>query len=158
MRRTQTPVKDVGERATVSQPVLWMELQRSYAATDDGRQVPVEVVRVIGEVDLTTAGQLASALAELVARPAARIVVDATRMTFCGLRGLGALHDGARLAAAHGAGFAIVGLSGQLTRLSRELWPAPHPAVFPDRVGAVASLVAEPQPSRPRPARLLEHR
>ena len=141
-----------------SRSVLWMELHRSFAVADDGLEVPVEVVRVFGEVDLNTAAQLATALAELLARPAARVVVDAAAMTFCGLRGLGALHDGARLAAAHGADFAIAGLSPQLTRLARELWPSPHPVACPDRATAVAMLVAGARPRQLRSARLLEPR
>ena len=160
MERTPTAsgAESEPEIGIPARAVLWMELHRSYATAVDGRRVPVDVVRVLGEVDLNTAGQLASALAELLARPAARVVVDTAGMVFCGLRGLGALHDGARLATAHGAGFAIVGLSPQLVRLARELWPAPHPVVCSDRSGAVAMLVAEARPRRLHSAQLLEPR
>lgn len=149
LARPPGPIAVDGDSGATSRTVLWMELHRTYAVAQDGHQVAVDVVRVIGEVDLTTAGQLATALVELIARPAAQVVVDTTGMTFCGLRGLGALHDAARLAAAQHAGFAIVGLSPQLDRLARGLWPAPHPTLCPDRAGAVTQLVAD-APPRPQ--------
>lgn len=163
MERTSTPgstsaARSEREIGISRRSVLWMELHRSYAMAEGGHQVPVDVVRVFGEVDLTTAAQLATALTELIARPAAKVVVDTTGMVFCGLRGLGALHDGARLAAAHGAGFAVVGLSPQVVRLARELWPAPHPAVCADRAGAVEMLVAGTPSRRLHSAQLPEPR
>jgi anti-anti-sigma factor len=49
------------------------------------------VVKLVGEIDLSTAPRLSSAVAELLLTTPPRVVLDMTEVTFCDSQGLGTL-------------------------------------------------------------------
>ena len=99
-----------------------------------------QIVRVIGEVDVTTADQLAGALRVGLEHGTAALVLDATAVTFCGVAGLAVFADAASRAAELDVDFIVAGLSPRLAALYTELWSPPHPSFHRDLRGALATL------------------
>ena len=56
------------------------------------RHEPSEaVVKLVGEIDLSTVGRLSSTLGDVLAEPPPRVVLDMGGVTFCDSQGLGTL-------------------------------------------------------------------
>jgi anti-sigma B factor antagonist len=66
----------------VERPELSISVRRSPAEA---------VVSLAGEIDLSTAPRLSSAVGDLLAEPPDRVVLDMTGVTFCDSQGLGTL-------------------------------------------------------------------
>jgi anti-anti-sigma factor len=66
----------------VERPELSVSVERSPAEV---------VVRLTGEIDLSTAPLLSTAVTEVLAEPPARVVLDMAGVTFCDSQGLGTL-------------------------------------------------------------------
>lgn len=89
-----------------------------------GPNGPLTVLRVEGEVDLTTIDLLHTALdSELAQRPA-HLIVDLAALSFCSARGLSVLSHAGELALAHGTGYAVAGVSPRLNRVWAMGWTA----------------------------------
>lgn len=127
---------------------------RPHDPTPAAAPVSVAVLEVLGEIDQLSVGRLSAALsaelatASLVAvgvRPPGapairRLVVDVSGMTFCAVAGLNVFSRTAHAASVTGLVWALAGLSPQLARLLTEVWPAPHPLCYADRVSAAVSI------------------
>ena len=105
----------------------------------------VIVLRVAGEVDLSTVPVLQAALADSVARGPCHLVVDLAGLTFCSARGLTLLVGAGRTAGGQGTGYAVTGASGLVIRLWMLLWPAGElPIRYPTAAaGVIAALVRQ---------------
>lgn len=76
--------------------------------TDTG----VTTLTARGEIDLTTAGQVAGRIGALTQIGANRLVVDLSGVTFLDSAGISVLLRGRRLADAHQVGYRITGAAG----------------------------------------------
>lgn len=100
------------------------------------------VLRMAGEIDLCTQRGMQSALrAGLHARPR-HLVVDLSRVTFCGVRAFSMLDQSARTAAEHQIDYALCGLSPHLDRVATTLWGPAGPTRHRSAAAAVAMLRA----------------
>lgn len=72
----------------------------------------VAMVSIEGELDLASAGELESCLAELTGSPVTGLVVDLTGVTFIDSAGINALLKGRRLAEAGGRAYRVCNASG----------------------------------------------
>lgn len=80
-------------------------------------------VRLVGDVDSLTLPALEQALDLVLEQRPTQIVVDASGMSFCGVRGLAALIALADRADRTGTGYAVGGLSASQRRLVQAGWP-----------------------------------
>jgi anti-anti-sigma factor len=70
-------------------------------------------IDVVGEIDMTTAGQLTNAICAVLAQPeVSSIVVDLAEVEFCDSSGIAALIAGRNLSAAQDAAYAVVRPTG----------------------------------------------
>lgn len=144
----------VGERARRSAHVADVLGPLGTFGTDGG--VPVElwcectavslgappddviVLRVAGEVDLSTRPALQDALADSLARGPCDLLVDLAAMTFCDVRGLTMLVQAGATAAERGVGYAVAAAPRQARRVWAMLWPAAElPVQFPSAAAGV---------------------
>lgn len=130
---------------------------RDGARRDRRSPVVVQVLRVVGEVDVATVRILADGLADAFTRAftceGRRVVVDATEMRFCDVGGLRLLMSAERFAAEFGVVYAYTGLLRRLVRLPK--WLAPGgvgPRVYRDRPTAIIAVgLGAPWPDVPGP-------
>ena len=104
------------------------------------RNGPQLVLVVLGEADLSTAGQLRDELLAAFAFTPASIVVDVSGLTFCGLAGLDALNDVVAAADAFCIPLELRGMSRQLSWMHRR-FPARPTAPAGRRALPAAPLV-----------------
>ena len=97
---------DLRSPASTSQPLL-------VCTSTSGQRV---VIAVSGEVDASSAASLRDQIVRTVTQRPASLVVDATDLSFCDLRGLDAIHDAMALAARSGVDLTLRP-SSQLTWL-----------------------------------------
>lgn len=90
----------------------------------------VAIVGLRGDVDDLTAPALVEGLDLALAVRPSPLVVDASAMSFCCVRGFAALLDGTGRAARTGASVAVAGLSPLQVRLIRTGWPHRDPTPF----------------------------
>lgn len=81
------------------------------------RAAEQDVVVVVGEADLATAGKLRADLLGAVDTARGPVVVELGSLTFCDVRGLRALQEAERAAQAAGVGLTFRGMSRQLSWL-----------------------------------------
>lgn len=110
----------------------------SVSTAGSARARDVSVLRVFGEVDLTTHTAFDAGLRQVLGDAPDRIVVDGTSMGFCGARGLAALMSTVALAAERGIDVAVVGFSPLLQRLCGQIWPGPQPVPYSGVADAIA--------------------
>lgn len=96
------------------------------------------VLHVDGEIDLWTLPALQAALARSLRRRPRYLVVDLSRMTYCGAAGLWQLERAGAEAAENGIGYAVSGCAPHLSRLWSRVWPATE---VPVRYRTVAAAV-----------------
>lgn len=77
----------------------------------------VVLVSVSGEVDLAAASAVDDALTAASAARPDLLVVDVSRLGFCGVRGIESLSRAARAVETQGGRFRIIGLSSRLARV-----------------------------------------
>ncbi|MFP5072750.1 STAS domain-containing protein [Pseudonocardia nantongensis] len=100
------------------------------------------VLRMAGEIDLSTQRGMQSALrAGLHARPR-HLLVDLSRVGFCGVRAFSMLNQSARTAAEHQIDYALCGLSVHLERVATTLWGSAGPNRHRSTAEAVTMLRA----------------
>lgn len=115
---------------------------RCSTSTEGSPACRIVVVRVAGEIDLSSVGVLVSALTLALGRRPDQIVVDLAGVTYCGCRGLAVLVETFAAATEQGTRFALSGVSARVERRSMLLWPADQfPVRYPTaQVGVVVSL------------------
>ncbi len=113
------------------------------------------VLRVAGEVDLSTVPVLQAALTDNLKRGPRHLVVDVAGLTFCSARGATLLVEAVRTAAGRGTGYAVTAAAGSLMRIWMLLWPAGDlPIRYPtEAVGVIAAMVHLTEGTQRRPAR-----
>lgn len=102
---------------------------RCSTVTLSGPVGDVLVLRVAGEVDLTSVAVLDAALDDVLDRRPDHLVVDLTGLVFCSSRGLAAVARAARFAEANGTRCTVSGAPRLFSRLWPQYWPdgeAPH--------------------------------
>jgi anti-anti-sigma factor len=83
----------------------------------------IVVLRVAGEVDLGSFAVLDAALDDVLDRRPDHLIVDLTGLVFCSCRGLTAITQTVRAAAAQGIRYSISGASPLFSRLWPHYWP-----------------------------------
>lgn len=84
----------------------------------------VIVLRVAGEVDLSSVAVLRAALSAVLAHRADHVVVDLVELRFCSVRGLAVLAEAGVTAAGQGTEYAVGGASRQAGRVWALGWAA----------------------------------
>lgn len=104
---------------------------------------PVIVLRVAGEVDLSTIDLLRTALDTLLAQRPAHLIVDLSALEFCSARGLSLLGQAGDTALGHDVGYAVAAASARLNRVWAMGWTAAQrPIAFPTTADAVLAAMA----------------
>lgn len=74
-------------------------------------------LRLVGELDMSTAPQLNDALDQLAGEGQRRLLIDLTDLTFCDSTGIAAFVRGDNRAAAEGGWLRITGATGRVARV-----------------------------------------
>ncbi|MDG4801237.1 STAS domain-containing protein [Micromonospora sp. WMMD980] len=74
-------------------------------------------LRLAGELDMSTAGELNAAIDRLVAAGHRELLLDLTELTFCDSTGIAAFVRGDNLVAADGGWLRLTGASGRVARV-----------------------------------------
>lgn len=106
----------------------------------------IDVLRVVGDVDLTSVALLETTLEGALSVRQDTLVVDLSGVPFCSARGLDVLIDFATVAADVGVRCVISGASDQAHRVWTRLWPADQ---LPDRFPTVRIAVLDAMTRRP---------
>lgn len=99
----------------------------------------VAVLQLCGELDADTAARLRAVLAELVARPVPRIVVDLTALKFCDSVGLSAFITSKQVIVARGGWLSFAGANPFLAQLLETVGLSRYFAIFPEVEDAIAA-------------------
>lgn len=103
----------------------------------------IVVLRIAGEVDLSTIAALQATLAGNLARGPCHLVVDLAGLTFCSARGAALLVEAGHIAAAQGTGYTVTSASGSIVRIWMLLWTASDlPVQCPSEAAGVIAAVA----------------
>lgn len=103
----------------------------TVSSSPSGREL---VIAVAGEADWSTADLLERQLVEAFTPEVLWLVLDLERLTFCNLRGLGALHEAVAVARTSGIDVTVRGMSRQLGWLH---------ATFPERLSPIEGPAGE---------------
>ncbi|MFG1677683.1 STAS domain-containing protein [Micromonospora sp. NPDC049282] len=74
-------------------------------------------LRLVGELDLGTAGELNTAIDRLVAEGRRELLLDLTELTFCDSTGIAAFVRGDNLVAVDGGWLRLTGATGRVARV-----------------------------------------
>ncbi|MFC0004097.1 STAS domain-containing protein [Micromonospora siamensis] len=85
----------------------------TYAPRDGG----TACLRLVGELDMSTAAELNAAIDQLAADGHRHLVVDLSELTFCDSTGIAAFVRGDNQAAAEGGWLRVTGASGRVQRV-----------------------------------------
>ncbi len=85
----------------------------TYAQRDGGGVC----LRLAGELDLGTAGELSSAIDRVVAEGHRELLLDLTELTFCDSTGIAAFVRGDNIVAADGGWLRLTGATGRVARV-----------------------------------------
>lgn len=103
----------------------------------------IVVLRLAGEVDLSTITALQATLAGNLARGPCHLVVDLAGLTFCSVQGAALLIEARHLAAGQGTGYTVTSASGSIIRIWMLLWTASDlPVQYPSAAAGVIAAVA----------------
>ncbi|MFG1881714.1 STAS domain-containing protein [Micromonospora sp. NPDC049102] len=91
----------------------------TFSVSDTERDGGAACLRLAGELDLSTAGELAAAIDRLNAAGERRVLLDLTDLTFCDSTGMAVFVRGDNQAAADGGWLRITGASGRVERVLR---------------------------------------
>lgn len=123
-----------------SRPPRVAPVARDVAVADQGAVLllcpissgPQTVVALVGEADISTAGQLREQFADVLASRPGSVLMDVTGLDFCDISGLDALGEAASAAADAGLVMTLQGCSPQLAWLLNTI--APRSGVRPVQV------------------------
>ena len=128
------PIDTLGRDGAVSAGLLCACTAVSLGVPPDD----VIVLRVAGEVDLSTGAVLQAALADSLARGPCDLLVDLAAMAFCDVRGLRMIVQVGATAAERGVGYAVAAAPRQVRRVWPMLWPAAElPVQYPSAAAGV---------------------
>lgn len=99
----------------------------------------VVVLHLSGELDADSAGKLHTRLADLLARPVPRIVVDLSDLKFCDSVGLSAFVTSKQVITARGGWLSFAGANPFLTNLMETVGLSRYFAIFPEVDDAIAA-------------------
>lgn len=99
---------------SVGAGATWCACSTAVVPGSDGS---VMVLRLAGEVDLTSVDLLRTALGSVLGQRPAHLVVDLAARTFCSARGFTVLSQGWDVALGNGTGYAVAGTSPRLDRV-----------------------------------------
>ncbi|MGV9213081.1 STAS domain-containing protein [Micromonospora sp. RB23] len=91
----------------------------TFSVSDAERDGGVACLRLAGELDLSTADELAAAIDRLSAAGERRVLLDLTELTFCDSTGMAVFVRGDNQATADGGWLRITGASGRVERVLR---------------------------------------
>jgi anti-anti-sigma factor len=132
----------------------WLHQPASDAATASGRcrcstatlsspAGDIVVLRVAGEVDLSSCGVLDAALDDVLDRRPDHLIVDLTGLVFSSCHGLTAITQAVHAATADGIRYSLSGASPLFSRLWPHYWPdGDAPRIHRTTAAAVLSAVA----------------
>jgi anti-sigma B factor antagonist len=100
----------------------------------------IAVLHLRGELDADTAPTLHAVLADLLERPAPRIVVDVSQLKFCDSIGLSAFITSKQVLTARGGWLSFAGPNPFLARLLDTVGLNRYFSIFPDVKGALAAV------------------
>ncbi|HET6480840.1 MAG TPA: STAS domain-containing protein [Actinoplanes sp.] len=103
------------------------------------RRSDITVLRLRGELDADTTGQLHETLADLLERPVPRIVVDLTDLKFCDSVGLSAFITSKHVITARGGWLSFAGANPFLSQLMGAVGVRRYFAIFPEVDDAIAA-------------------
>ncbi|MFJ6198899.1 STAS domain-containing protein [Micromonospora sp. NPDC092111] len=89
----------------------------TFTVTHAERDGAGRCLRLVGELDMSTAGELNTEIDRLVADGERRLLLDLTELTFCDSTGIAAFVRGDNLAAADGGWLRLVGATGRVDRV-----------------------------------------
>lgn len=113
----------------------------------------IVVLRVAGEVDLSTLPVLQAALTNGLARRPGHLLVDLAELTFCSAWGLALLVQAGSAAAGHGTGYTVSAVSRHINRVWTTLWlESELPIRYPTATAGVLAARARQADHRDRPA------
>ncbi len=132
-------------------PAALCSCHTSAMSTPGGEIV---VVRVFGDVDLTTAHVLSAALTEARTRRPGHLVVDVAGMGFCSVRGLTLLVHGGSADPDRPTEYLLSGVGSHVERFLALLWPHDGlPARYPSAGAAVLAAMAHQRDRHGAPER-----
>lgn len=88
-----------------------------FTVTQSPRDGGGVCLRLVGELDMSTAGELNATLDRLAADGARHLLLDLTELTFCDSTGIAAFVRGDNRAAAHGGWLRLTGATGRVDRV-----------------------------------------
>ncbi|GHJ16326.1 MULTISPECIES: STAS domain-containing protein [unclassified Micromonospora] len=89
----------------------------TFTVTSARRDQGVTCLRLAGELDLSTAGELTAEIDRLVADGRRELLLDLTELTFCDSTGIAAFVRGDNLVAADGGWLRLTGATGRVARV-----------------------------------------
>lgn len=89
----------------------------TFTVTSAWRDQRVTCLRLAGELDLSTAGELTAEIDRLVADGRRELLLDLTELTFCDSTGIAAFVRGDNLVAADGGWLRLTGATGRVARV-----------------------------------------
>jgi len=114
------------------------------------------VLRIGGEIDLSTADIMAAALADALQRRPDHLLVDLAELVFCGVRGLALLVEAGNTASGQGTTYAVSAPSDLLNRVWTSGWPeGKQPTRYPTTAAGILAMAHQPDrrdrdcPTRP---------
>ncbi len=117
-----------------------------YSYTEASLSSPageIVVLRIAGEVDLSTITALQATLAGNLSRGPCHLVVDLAGLTFCSVQGAALLIEAGRIAADQGAGYTVTSAPGSVIRIWMLVWTASDlPVQYPSAAAGVLAAVA----------------
>jgi anti-sigma B factor antagonist len=108
-------------------------------ATVTDHRSDIAVLRLRGELDSDTAGQLHATMADLLERPVPRIVVDLTDLKFCDSVGLSTFITSKHVITARGGWLSFAGANPFLSQLMETVGLSRYFAIFPEVDDAIAA-------------------
>src|SRR4051812_21767863 len=99
----------------------------------------VAVLRLVGELDADTAGELQGRLTELLERPVPRIIVDLADLKFCDSVGLSTFITSKQVIVERGGWLSFAGANPFLVQLLETVGLSRYFAIFPEVEDAIAA-------------------
>ncbi|SCG74865.1 STAS domain-containing protein [Micromonospora coxensis] len=89
----------------------------TFAVTHSPRDGGGVCLRLVGELDVSTAGELNEAIDRLAAEGERHLLLDLTDLTFCDSTGIAAFVRGDNRASADGGWLRVIGATGRVDRV-----------------------------------------
>jgi anti-sigma B factor antagonist len=133
------PTAPTRSRSALHDPesaALW----RQQLHVEIGPAGRVAVLRVAGDIDMLTLPLMCAALVTALETRPAELVVDVSKVRFCGVRGFALLAATARTTATNEIGYAVTGVGPHLDRAAAQIWTDQPPARYPSIKAAFTAI------------------